>query len=459
MAVSDLTVSEETESDAEPGAEEAGAEETGAEGSVTIDLLAPTGDLSAEDDAVDVEAMDSAAVPEVESDGIAEEVEHEVAEGSGETVLHDFRPGEDHVTLRIGDGGEGEFIVEAAHDADGAEIGVSLSYATEEDETTVTFIGMSDLPFGDISVEITDPETGELRLYSLAELGDFGALAPNDPDLPDLPGPAGSDGEEVLQVNDPDVPDDPVPGGEEDIVLPPQTDMDMSLRAATGEARLFELGDGGETLILPDDPMEGGLDATLTGDESGAPAIRTEGTLNIVIGGAGDDTIVTGDAAAIVEGGDGNDMIRGGDGTAILSGGAGDDVIHAGDDTGSHYILSGGGGADALHGGAAADTILMDISDTASGGAGADLFRLGLEPGNAAGHAEITDFTRGEDLLRITLAPEEEGQPAPTVEVVQSEDGTASGVVVNGQLVAVLRGAPNVTADDIVVEVGPVPLG
>nr|WP_255571804.1 hypothetical protein [Celeribacter sp. PS-C1] len=204
--------------------------------------------------------------------------------------------------------------------------------------------------------------------------------------------------------------------------------------------------------------MQGGTDATLTLDDNGQPTIETEGTLNIVTGGVGDDVIATGDDAAIVHAGAGDDTIYGGDGTAILSGGGGNDTIYAGNDTGSSYVLSGDAGADTLYGGDGDDTILMDAEDAAAGGAGADEFWLYYDANSDVGHAEITDFSGDEDLLRVTIDPSDGFDGALDVEVSQTADGLSSQVIVNGELVAVLYGSPDVSHDDIVVEVSPTAL-
>ena len=367
--------------------------------------------------------------------------DYSVQLGTGESVFTDFRAGEDHITLSLGDGG-GEFLVEPMVDSDGNEVGTSLSYLTDGDEMTVSFLGYEDVPAEDISVLITDPDTGIEELYSLTEMGDFGALAPNDPDAPAEAGPSG-DGES-LTSNDPDAPSEAGPAGDPDNpALSTNDDPD----AASGQVVEHVLGDGGETLVLPDDPFEGGTDAQVVDGE-----MQTDGTLHVVTGGAGDDLIATGDEAAIVDGGAGNDTIYGGEGSAILSGGDGDDTLYAGNDTSSDYVLSGDAGADTLIGGDGVDTILMDAEDTASGGAGADSFWLYFDAGANVGFAAINDFTVGEDMLRVTIDGGPDYAGNLDLEVRQTDDGASSEVVVDGQVVAVLYGAPNVVAGDIMVE-------
>lgn len=405
----------------------------------------------------DLGAEDEASTPDESSDVLGDD--YTVSLGSGETLFADFVAEEDHVTLSLNDGGTGEFIVESLLDENGDEIGTSLSYATEEDETILAFLGYDELPVDDISVDIVDPETGESTLYALTELGDFGALEPNDPDIPDEAGPEGSDGDNVLAVNDPEIPDEPGPDSSaDDEVLSPDVDDIESTGTLTGETVEYNLSDEGVTFVLSDDPMQGGTDAVLTLDGNGQPTIETEGTLNVVTGGAGDDAIATGDDAAIVNAGAGDDTIYGGDGTAILSGGEGNDTIYAGNDTGSSYVLSGDEGADTLYGGDGDDSLLMDAEDTATGGAGADEFWLYYDANADVGHAEISDFAEGEDMLRVTLDPSDSFDGTLDVEVSQTDDGLSSQVIVNGDIVAVLYGSPDVTLADIVVEVSPTAL-
>ncbi|WP_434289978.1 calcium-binding protein [Celeribacter sp. SCSIO 80788] len=461
---SDASSATESDLPEDETVDETGTGDTGDEGFLTgssddAALDAATSDDGPSDDTQD-DLLGEASPDDDALSGTEDAGEdYAVASGSGETLFSDFTEGEDHVTLTLDDGLAGNFIVEPLTDDDGNEIGTSLSYATDEDETILSFLGYDSLPVDDISVDVQTPETGESTLYALSELGDFGAVEPNDPDIPDEAGPDSTPDDDVLGVNDPDIPDEAGPDSDpDDDVLTPDEDADTATGTPTGETVDYVLGDEGETLVLADDVMQGGTDATLTLDEDGLPTIETEGTLNLVTGGAGDDVIATGDDAAIVDAGAGNDTIYGGDGTAILSGGGGDDVIYAGNDTGSSYVLSGDEGADTLYGGDGDDTLLMDAEDTATGGAGGDEFWLYYDANADVGHAEITDFTEGEDMLRVTLDPSESYDGTLDVEVSQTEDGLSSQVIVNGDVVAVLYGSPNVTLADIVVEISPTAL-
>ncbi|WP_417275025.1 calcium-binding protein [Celeribacter halophilus] len=375
-----------------------------------------------------------------------------VLRGSGETVFSDFTAEEDHITFRLEGDGEGAFAVEPMLDENAEPIGTSLSYVTEQDETILSFPGHDVLPTGDISVERVDPESGGTVLYALSELGDFDPIAPNDPSVADEAGPEGTEDDVALAPNDPDLPDEAGPVvREDDAVLMPEGAEIYATGASTGEVVEYVLSDQGEVVVLANDEMQGGTDARLTLDH-GRLGIETEGALNVVTGGVGDDVIAAGDDAAIVNAGGGDDTIYGGDGTAFLSGGAGDDMIYAGHDVHATYVLAGGEGADLLYGGPSNDMLLLDTQDMASGGAGTDEFWLDIGAAPVGNAVVITDFAKGEDMLRITFDPRDDDTSAADVEVKVAEDGLSSQVTINGDVVAVLQGAPNVTLDDVVVE-------
>ncbi|MDF0601807.1 calcium-binding protein [Psychromarinibacter sp. C21-152] len=192
-------------------------------------------------------------------------------------------------------------------------------------------------------------------------------------------------------------------------------------------------------------------------------------------GGAGDDTVTGGAGADVLEGGEpvpgmaGNDVMAGGAGDDLIRGGLGADQLEGGDgdDVIDHLGLAeereveehrefawhvDGGEVDSLSGGAGDDTLILGDADIAEGGAGDDLFWVyttGADP------VEVTDFALGEDFLRVSLDPQigENGDPAVTVE--PSADGADALVTVNGDLVAILRGAPGATASDVYAEVAP----
>ncbi|GAA3856783.1 hypothetical protein [Celeribacter arenosi] len=375
-----------------------------------------------------------------------------VAAGSGHTTLADFEAGDDHLTLSLDAQETGIFSVTPLINETGEPMGTTLAFDSENSAFSVSFIGHDALPEDDITLSVVDPQSGDETLYSLAEYADELTITPNDPDAPSERGPMGNFTDTLLSTNDVEAATNPGPIGEvTDMPLSPEVDDDPVVGAATGATVTHQLGEDGETLVLANDPFQGGTDATVTqsGDEF---TITTEGTLNQVTGGAGNDTIATGDDAAHVDAGAGNDVIYGGDGSAILAGGAGNDTLHAGHDTGSTYVLDGGEGADQLIGGAADDVLLMDDDDTATGGDGSDDFWIKIDNADPTSRASITDFQPGEDNLRLTV---DDGQAADyplDVSVAQSEDGLSTLVSINGEVVAFLQGAPDVGVSDVIVE-------
>jgi Ca2+-binding RTX toxin-like protein len=125
-----------------------------------------------------------------------------------------------------------------------------------------------------------------------------------------------------------------------------------------------------------------GNDTILTGDDA-----------DTIEGGAGNDSIDAGIDADLISGGDGNDTIIGGEGSDTIDGGAGDDLIFGGLDPSFPDSLnipddnpSGpddpvtDNGRDLIFGGDGNDTIFgQDDDDTIYGGAGADLIDGGID--------------------------------------------------------------------------------
>jgi Ca2+-binding RTX toxin-like protein len=85
---------------------------------------------------------------------------------------------------------------------------------------------------------------------------------------------------------------------------------------------------------------------------------NTQNDLDTVFGGAGNDTIITGDDADVIYGGTGNDRIDAGIDNDYVEGGEGDDTIIGGEGVDTIY---GGNGDDLIYGGLANDT--LDIVD------------------------------------------------------------------------------------------------
>lgn len=136
---------------------------------------------------------------------------------------------------------------------------------------------------------------------------------------------------------------------------------------------------------------------------------------DLLVGGAGDDTI---------DGGAGHDWINGGDGNDTLYGGAGDDLVVGAD--GDDY-LNGGSGIDTLIGGAGNDTIDIDateardtiVASTTNSASEYDIVRFGVsidQQGSlyARRGADLVITTRSggmQTILRLVLiGTDEEGR-------------------------------------------------
>ena len=135
------------------------------------------------------------------------------------------------------------------------------------------------------------------------------------------------------------------------------------------------------------DLVSGGLgnDTILTGDDA-----------DTIFGGAGDDVIDAGIDADLVEGGLGNDTIVGSEGADTIDGGDGNDLIYGGlnDVLGEALDLPDAvdlrpdNNRDLLNGGAGDDTIFgRDDDDTLFGGAGNDVLDGGIDEDSMVGGA------------------------------------------------------------------------
>jgi Ca2+-binding RTX toxin-like protein len=153
-------------------------------------------------------------------------------------------------------------------------------------------------------------------------------------------------------------------------------DGDDSLTGGDGSDTLFG-GDGNDTI----DSSDGGVGLF----DNPYPPLPTDPDVmndrDVVFGGAGDDTIRTGDDRDTIDGGTGNDTIDAGIDDDSVSGGDGNDVIVGGE---GNDVIDGGTGNDTIYGGLSPvfpdslnipdDTDLVPDNglDTISGGAGDD---------------------------------------------------------------------------------------
>lgn len=146
--------------------------------------------------------------------------------------------------------------------------------------------------------------------------------------------------------------------------------------------------------------------------------IITGGGNDVILGGDGNDTIDAGYGNNVVRGGNGNDMISGDQGTDRLYGDAGNDELIG--NFGTNYLY-GGTGDDTLRGGLDKDFVYggdgndrlfwRGGADSLTGGTGSDTFIL--DPYyTTPGRATIEDFTRGQDIIDLSLvdsAPRQAG--------------------------------------------------
>lgn len=247
----------------------------------------------------------------------------------------------------------------------------------------------------------------------------------------------------------------------------------------SGDAAAYLFGNDGDDLITAGEGVlagfGGGGNDVLDGTNSLDSFLDGGAGDDIITGGDGDDQLFGGSHETsdtreatdddVLNGGAGNDELFGGFGADTLIGGEGDDVInHLGHalerssaelhDFGWHIDAD----QDRLDGGAGNDTLIMDRSDIATGGEGDDVFWVYADTDVSDEHAEVTDFVPGQDFLRVSLDPDQNADDLE-YDVHPSATGEDGVVTVNGEIVAILKGAPGATTHDVYVEVVPNVLG
>lgn len=149
-----------------------------------------------------------------------------------------------------------------------------------------------------------------------------------------------------------------------------------------------------------DDTLGGfGQNDTLNGGD-GNDLINGHGGDDSLIGGRGDDDMRGSPGNDTLRGWGGDDTLRGFDDNDVLTGQQGDDVLvgNRGDD-----LLHGNEGNDSLNGGIGHDTLYGgEGADTVTGWAWGDVF--GFDEGDVAPGDTITDFTPGQDTIRLALS-------------------------------------------------------
>jgi Ca2+-binding RTX toxin-like protein len=159
-----------------------------------------------------------------------------------------------------------------------------------------------------------------------------------------------------------------------------------------------------------DDSITTGDDADLIYGDQGNDVIDAGIDADTVYAGLGNDTVIGAEGSDLIDGGTGNDLIYGGygpgpadlvnivdsldlrpeNGRDTISGGDGSDTIYGQDDD---DVLDGGTGNDLIDGGIDEDTISGDAGqDTLLGGAGHDVISGGAEADIAYGGADRDTF-------------------------------------------------------------------
>lgn len=175
---------------------------------------------------------------------------------------------------------------------------------------------------------------------------------------------------------------------------------------------------------------------------------------DLVLAGAGNDNLFGDLGDDSLAGDDGDDTLEGGSGADILAGGLGNDVISGFSSLGgANAGMSSGDGTDQLFGGSGDDRLILGRGDSVTGGSGDDVFEMDLRWQDGAGGFVIADYASGQDSLVLsyaqTLDPETSLPIVPTLTVEATADGLSSQILVDGRVVAIVEGVPDLLASDI----------
>ena len=264
-------------------------------------------------------------------------------------------------------------------------------------------------------------------------------------------------GDDVITTGDDD---DTVIGGAGDDTIDTGIDDDL-VDAGDGNDSVIA-GQGNDTVVAGagDDTVDGGDgdDSIIGGDGcdvvdagAGNDFIDTSGPSPIldatdpnplddcdsVIGGAVNDTILTGDDADTIFGGLGDDLIDAGIDNDLVDGGAGNDTIDAGE---GDDVVDGGAGDDSILGGLGADTLLGgdgqdyfgaitggDVVDGGDGTAG-ERPNPDFDPALTIS-AENPEFVPNDfDTLDLTGAAEA-NNPGGSLNIIYTSDDREDGIV------------------------------
>jgi CshA-type fibril repeat protein len=192
-------------------------------------------------------------------------------------------------------------------------------------------------------------------------------------------------------------------------------------------------GGGGGASPLPDIDYPGvypadsdpSNDLDLVEGGAGNDTIRTGDDADTIFGGAGDDLIDAGIDADEVTAGDGNDTVIGSEGADTVDGGAGNDLIYGGLEPGPGDALDlpdaidlrPDNNRDSLLGGDGDDTIFgRDDDDTLDGGAGNDVLDGGIDEDSILGGAGNDTVTGSQGADTVDGGDDRDTFTVPTQE-------------------------------------------
>ncbi|KAF0676566.1 hypothetical protein [Profundibacterium mesophilum] len=351
----------------------------------------------------------------------------------GETVIEDFMPGRDRLVLSLSaEAGDFELVDrgDALEEAVPSEQS-RLSWREPGGGVTVIFADLDRLPSHSIDMVLVDPKTGEAtEPVILAEVMEFA----QDAEPSDAGGDPVDDAPAGAAVSA------AVPGDMPELAavspMPFADAATQPLAAAAGhlpEGGGVHGGAGAQVVALhPRSLPEEGTAPPGTravGTHEASPA-----TLHVLPSadeGGEDDMVIVPVGGAVGEpagaiGPSGAYDVRGVLEPEAPSGPVTDENLD-------------GSAAD----GSAGEPVLVPVP-------GADPETFWLTRGGES-LAEIHGFLPGEDILRISLDPEQ-SPGDPTVRVLTAGDAGDALVLVNGEAMAILRGAPSARADDIYVD-------
>lgn len=189
-----------------------------------------------------------------------------------------------------------------------------------------------------------------------------------------------------------------------------------------------------------DDRLVGGEGSDALSGHEGEDSLYGGAGADTVLGGGGDDQLIGGDAGDWLAGGLGDDHLVGDAGRDELDGGAGNDVLD-GRETFTAFPE-----ADFLNGGEGDDLLYVGAGDYATGGGGADLFKLSdLAAGDAV--ANIADYDAAADRLVVVFDPAIHPDPQLSLETPENSDDVL--VLLDGVPLAMVQGGAGMTLADV----------